>query len=194
MTDRIPPNLRFLIPRDYESPWYLGEDSFDLIHIRMALGGVQHWAALYQTAFRHLKPGCGILEHVEIDLQPRCDDGTLTDDLMLSRWYGWLDDATQRALHPIAYPPNIREMLQLQGFVDIEETVIRLPLNEWVINDPEQRILGRWYCLGMTHWLEALSLAPFTRVYNWPVADVHRLVKEVTDQMGRRSIHAYNNL
>lgn len=48
----IPPNLRFRVPRDYESMWSLGEDSWDLIHLRMAYGGVGHWPEMYQKVFQ----------------------------------------------------------------------------------------------------------------------------------------------
>lgn len=50
---RIPPNLRFRVPRDYESPWLLGEDSWDLIHLRMACGSVTSWPELYQKVFTY---------------------------------------------------------------------------------------------------------------------------------------------
>lgn len=52
--DRIPPNLRFRIPRDYESPWTLGQDSWDLIHLRMACGSVSSWPELYQNIFTYV--------------------------------------------------------------------------------------------------------------------------------------------
>lgn len=51
ITSRIPPNLRFRVPRDYESPWSLGEDSWDLIHCRMACGSVSSWPELYQKIY-----------------------------------------------------------------------------------------------------------------------------------------------
>lgn len=50
---RIPPNLRFRVPRDYESPWTLGEDSWDLIHLRMACGSVTSWPELYQKIYSY---------------------------------------------------------------------------------------------------------------------------------------------
>ena len=52
---RIPPNLRFRIPRDYESPWSLGEDSWDLIHLRMACGSVSSWPELYQKIYTYVE-------------------------------------------------------------------------------------------------------------------------------------------
>jgi hypothetical protein len=53
---RIPPNLRFRVPRDYESPWALGEESFDLIHLSMACGSVSSWPDLYQKIFAYRPP------------------------------------------------------------------------------------------------------------------------------------------
>src|SRR4051794_16672999 len=97
----IPPNLRFHIPSDYESVWNYGEDSWNLIHIQMANGGVSQWLQLYRKVFsyvtqlrhlfqeqtlmhcRHLKPGYGYVEQVELDLKPRCDDTTLAPDSAL---------------------------------------------------------------------------------------------------------------
>jgi hypothetical protein len=51
---RIPPNLRFRIPRDFESPWSLGEDSWDLIHLRMGYGSISSWQEMYHNVFRHV--------------------------------------------------------------------------------------------------------------------------------------------
>ena len=48
----IPRNLRFRTPRDYESPWSLGEDSWDLIHLRMGCGSVSSWPEMYERIFR----------------------------------------------------------------------------------------------------------------------------------------------
>ncbi|KAF2731559.1 LaeA-like protein [Polyplosphaeria fusca] len=191
---RIPPNLRFRIPRDYESPWTLGEDSWDLIHVRMACGSVTSWPELYQKIYAHLRPGYGWIEHVEIDVEPRCDDNTLAADSPLVKWYGYLQDATARASRPIAYQHNTRQMLQAAGFIDIQETIIRAPYNSWP-NDPHQKEIGRWYNLGITEGLDALSFAPFTRVYNWDLnAHVKPLIEAARQQICNRKIHAYNNI
>jgi len=55
---RIPPNLRFRVPRNYESPWLLGEDSWDLIHLRMACGSVTSWPEMYQKIFAYVCSLC----------------------------------------------------------------------------------------------------------------------------------------
>ena len=141
---------------------------------------------------RHLKPGYGHIEQVEIDLRPRCDDGTLPEKPLL-QWYNWLEDATTRGSKSIAYLPNTTQILQAQGFVDIREQIIRLPINTWPA-DPHGKEIGRWYNLGLCEGLEAISLGPLTRVYQWPASDVRRLVGEVKTAICNRKYHVYNNL
>ena len=182
-----------------------------MIHIRMACGSVSSWPEMYQKAFsyarascarlcpcanvaRHLKPGSGWIEHVEIDLQPRCDDHTLSTESAVSKWYNYLADATARVSRPIAYEHNTRQLLQDAGFIDIQETIIRAPFNSWP-NDPHQKEIGRWYNLGLTEGLEALSFAPFTRVNRWNLHEhVKPLVEAVRREICNRKIHAYNNM
>ncbi|KAB2575618.1 Secondary metabolism regulator LAE1 [Lasiodiplodia theobromae] len=192
--DKIPPNLRFRIPRDYESPWSLGEDSWDLIHLRMACGSVSSWPELYQKIFSHLKPGHGWIEQVEIDLEPRCDDGTLPPGSPLVQWYQYVSDATERAARPLAYNHNTRRLLEMAGFIDIQETIIRAPYNSWPA-DPHQKEIGRWYNLGICEGLEALSLAPLSRIYRWDAAQhIKPLVDQAIRQIRTKKIHAYNNI
>lgn len=179
----------------------------------MACGSVTSWPELYQKIFtyalhplphpvsaslanltRHLKPGSGWIEHVEIDMEPRCDDYTLSQDSMLVKWYRWLADATHRVSRPIAYEHRTRQLLQQAGFIDIQETVIRVPYNSWP-NDPHQKDIGRWYNLGITEGLDALTYAPLTRVYQWDLnAHVKPLLDNVRREICNRKIHAYNNM
>lgn len=45
---QIPPNVRFQIPFNFETPyWSLGQDSWDLIHMQMLCGSVSSWPNLY---------------------------------------------------------------------------------------------------------------------------------------------------
>lgn len=191
--ERIPSNLRFRIPQDFESPWTLGEGSFDLIHLRTGCGSVSSWPEIYQRIHDHLKPVYGSFEQVELDMAPRCDDGTLQSDSILLRWWGYLDEATARVNKPLAYNRWTGHMLQGAGFVDIQEHVIKIPLSSWPA-DPHLKDVGRWYNLGMTEGLEAFSLAPFTRVNHWPLDDVRRLVRDVKNVMCDKKVHTYNNL
>ncbi|KAH0542631.1 hypothetical protein FGG08_002954 [Glutinoglossum americanum] len=215
----IPRNLRFQLS-DFESEWTLGKESFDLIHLRQGCGSVSSWPMLYRRIFEYVKleslvyhigieipsgalrglmeakmwsTGTLNLEHVEIDFQPRSDDVALPPDLNLVKWYNWLVDATQRAGKSIAYQHTTRQLLQAAGFVDIAETIIRAPYNPWP-SDPHHKDIGRWYNLGMTEGLEALSLGPLTRVYHWSPDVVRGLIPGVAKDICSKRLRAYNNM
>ena len=142
--------------------------------------------------YRHLRPGNGHFEQVDIDMRPRCDDGTMPFKPVLE-WYEWLEDATARASRSIKYQQNTKQLLEAQGFVDVKMQVIKLPLNPWPA-DPHLKEIGRWYNLGMIEGLEAASLGPLTRVYRWPPEDVRKLVKDVKAGICNKKFHIYNNL
>ena len=85
-------------------------------------------------------------------------------------------------------------MLERAGFIDIQEQIIRAPYNTWPA-DPHQKEIGRWYNLGITEGLEALSLAPFTRLFHWPAGEsIKPFCAAVNREVCTRKIHAYNNM
>ena len=133
------------------------------------------------------------MEHVEIDVVPRCDDGTLPSDSRLVLWSQYLLRATQEASRPLAYNTDTRAMLERQGFVEINEQIIQIPLNPWH-PDPHKKDIGRWYNLGLTQGLEALTMGPMMRVFEWPRADVDRLIMEAKREICTKRIHAYHNM
>ena len=185
-------------------------DSWDLIHMRMLNGSVENWVKMYQTVFRlvipksrhlaflirpprHLKPGYGWLEHVEMDIVPRCDDGTLPSDSRLVAWSQYLLAATQEFGRPLAYNTDTRGMLDRQGFVEVQEQIIKVPLNPWPA-DPHLKDIGRWYNLGLTQGLEALTLGPMTRIGGWSKETVDKLVMEAKREICAKRFHAYCNM
>jgi hypothetical protein len=128
---------------------------------------------------------------VEIDYRPRCDDGPVP--AVVQNWYHHLEDATTRGSKPIALMSHTRQLLHAQGFVDINELVVPLPLNSWPA-DPHGTEVGRWHNVGMVDGLEALSLGPFTRCFLWPASDVRRFCKEVATAISNKQNHLYQNL
>lgn len=205
----MPENLRFNVGIDYLSPWTLGYDSWNLIYLRQALGSVQNWPALYDKIFkyvgdarkqrytdkfffRHLKPGIGCIEQIEIDLEPRCDDGTMGFS-PLKQWYQDLKEATRSVGRPIEYNHNTREMLERAGFVEIQEQVYRAPFNTWP-KDTQLKAIGRRYCACLLEWIEALSVGPLTTAFQWPLGDVQKVLAAVSQAVLNRKVHAYHNV
>ena len=131
---------------------------------------------------------------MEIDLTPRCDDGTLRSNSRINEWYNYLKDATDLAGRPIAFQNHTKEMLLAAGFIDIREQIIRAPLNGWA-TDPHQKQIGRWYNIGLVEGLEALSAAPLTRINRWSFEDhVKPLIGQVAKEISNSKVHAYNNM
>lgn len=187
-----PKNCAFYAPFDYESPWALGENSWDLIHLQMGCGSVTSWPSLYRRIFAHLKPGAWF-EQVEIDFEPRCDDRSL-DGSALRSWYQYLKQATEDTMRPIAH--SARETmrhLQDAGFVEIDHQMVGLPLNPWHQDDHEKTV-GRWYNLAISESIETLSLAPFSRVFRWSVDEIKSLAAKVQSEAFDKEIHCYNIL
>jgi len=190
---RSPPkNCDFYAPFDFESPWAMGEDSWDLIHMQMGSGSVMSWPSLYKRVFQHLRPGAWF-EQVEIDFEPRCDDRSLTG-LALRHWYSALKRATEDRQRPLAHSSRetIRN-LQEAGFTEIDHQMVGLPMNPWH-NDEHEKQVARWYNLAVSESVEALSLAPFSRVYAWPIEKIQRLAQDVKTEAFNKEIHCYNIL
>ncbi|GKZ27720.1 hypothetical protein AbraIFM66951_010782 [Aspergillus brasiliensis] len=187
-----PSNCHFYAPFDFESPWTLGEDSWDLIHLQMGCGSVVGWPNLYRRILRHLQPGAWF-EQVEIDFEPRCDDCSL-DGLALGQWYQYLKQATKATMRPIAH--NSRDTIKAlkeAGFTQIDHQIVGLPLNPWH-RDEHERKVARWYNLAFSESLVTLSLAPFSRVFSWPLERIKQLAAEARSEAFSKEIHAYNIL
>lgn len=147
-------------------------------------------AATELTASSHLKPSYGWFEYVDIDYTFRTDDGTLTPSHSLYQWQQVIFEATERAGKPARYDHRTGPMLRDCGLVDIQEVVIKLPINPWP-TDTFEKECGRWFNLGLTEGLEAFSLGPLTRVMGWSKQDVENFITPVAKECARRSIHAY---
>ena len=183
---------------DYETPWSLGERSWDLIHLQCALGSVSSWEQLYQKVMRHLKPGTGWFESVEIDLTPRCDDGSLQEG-MLSQWWGYISQVYSVLSRPIVYNQNTGADLERAGFIDIRHEQYLLPLNGWPLDRKDHKA-GMWYNIALSagenntggYGMDAISLAPLTRVYQWPVEHARQLCEDALKQASDPNVHVYN--
>ncbi|EHA27020.1 hypothetical protein ASPNIDRAFT_170198 [Aspergillus niger ATCC 1015] len=187
-----PDNCEFYAPFDFEAPWTLGENSWDLIHLQMGCGSVLGWQNLYKRILRHLQPGAWF-EQVEIDFEPRCDDRSL-NGLALREWYQYLKQATQDTMRPIAHSSRdtIRH-LEEAGFTQIDHQMVGLPLNPWHRDEHEQKV-ARWYNLAISESIETLSLAPFSRIFHWDLDRIRQITAEVKSQAFNKEIHAYNIL
>lgn len=195
------PNVELRWPIDYESPWALGESSWDLIHLQLACGCVSNWPKLYDKIYRHLRPGCWF-EQVEIDYKPWCEGGdgnTLPypQQGKLLQWYRYLVEATRSANKSIAYNENTDDLLRAAGLTNVHEFIYKLPLNSWP-GDAHNKDIGRWMSIILTDQnncgLEGLSLAPFFRINQWPLEHIRRFLDETAREIKDKKIHSFMQL
>ncbi|TDZ60579.1 Secondary metabolism regulator LAE1 [Colletotrichum trifolii] len=185
--ESIPKYVRFQ-QADVEEQWTPQLHPMDMVHIQMMLGCIGDWPELYRKSFRQLKPG-GVIEHVEIEWVPRSDDNTLAPDSDLVRWGHTLSRAMQRYRQPVDVF-DAAATLRSIGFSDVTEQTIKLPINPWSTNESEA-LIGRWFNLGLTHGLEALTLGPFTRIEGWDKPTIDKLVETLKKDICMLSVHAY---
>ncbi|EXJ95721.1 hypothetical protein A1O1_00845 [Capronia coronata CBS 617.96] len=194
-------NITVYAPFDYESPWAIGEKSWDLIHLQMALGSVSDWSGLYRKIIKHLVPGTGWFESVELDFEPRCDDGSLKPGKLTEWWEIYLKHFYQTINRRIHYDPNTGDLLKAAGFKDIHHAVYKIPLNPWS-NDRSEHRAAIWWGQVMSrgtdrdggYGMEALSLAPLCGYNGWKVDHVERLCEDALTQAAHPDCHVYNNL
>lgn len=139
----------------------------------------------------HLRPRFGHLEQVEIDLTPRCDDGTLPPTAEMVSWADEVFAAMEDHGRSLRVDSQ-RTISHLRdtGFVDIKEEVINVPMNGWPAN-PVDKDLGRYLCLGLTSGLTAFTLAPLARMRGKSRAEVEAKLERVREEIANRRIHAY---
>lgn len=191
-------NIDLRSPVDYESPWALGENSFDLIHLQMGLGSVGNWPLLYERILAHLKPG-GWFEHVEIDWAPCSDDDTLPPGMLHDWWHKYVKDPYNVVGRPLEYNKDTPNLLLQRGFTNINHATYRIPMNGWS-NNKAEHVSGTWWENAMAfgegrgHGFEALSLAVLTRVQRWPADHARKLCEDAMNEAANPAIHAYNSL
>ncbi|KAF6808582.1 methyltransferase domain-containing protein [Colletotrichum sojae] len=182
-----PPNVRFEVD-DIEEPW-LYSRPFDYIHCRMMTSSLSDWRQFIQRSYDNLTPG-GYLELQEIDLMPKCDDGTLKPDAAMVRCFALLGEAANIVGRPFQDIPGLADIMREIGFVDIHIKTVKWPSNTWP-KDNHHKLLGAWSNENFLRGIEAWTLAPLTRALGWKRAEVDVFLIDVRNEIKDRSIHAW---
>ncbi|KAI0976685.1 methyltransferase LaeA [Xylaria arbuscula] len=190
----IPPNLYFS-RRDIEEPWQGVElNSYDLIHMRALYGCIDDWPRLYRQAFEHLKPGSGLIEHVELDWRPQADgDPRPLAASKLAEWSHKVHQGFARAGKRLDMDPNTKTILEDIGFVDVEHKKIPIAYNPWP-EDENKKEVARWFNLGLTQGLDGFSFEPVIQWLNYPEPEVRELIDGVKEDICRREWRTYCTL
>ena len=188
-----PQNCIFHSPFDIESPWLLGENSWDVIRLQMGHGCVSNWHSLYHKVHGHFRDSAWF-EQVEIDFEPKCENNKLNNYSALHFWYQTLAQAAEGIGRPLAHcPRRTIDLLQESGFIDIKHEQIGLPLSQWH-DDDHERVVGRWYSHAFQDTVDRLSIVYLGHVLGWAQDQIQQIVARVKPEGSNDDIHVFNVL
>lgn len=186
----VPPNCKFEL-EDAHQPWTFPENHFDFIHMRILVGSITDFKALYKEVFRCLKPG-GWFEHLDYDLNIKCDDGSMPPDSAWSKWGENFREAGKKTGRTIDIITNHQSVSWMEetGFTKVEEHRIKLPLSGWAA-DPKWKEVGNYNFVTTNQSLEGYSLYMLTTVLGWDINKTQVYLAQCRNELKSRSIHSY---
>jgi len=132
----------------------------------------------------------GYIQQIEIQIEPKCDDGTFPPDSYLKEFSNFaqlFDESTGKAF---TISKQMKEHIADAGFVDIQQLRFKLPLGQWS-SDPKYREIGRWfesfYRTGSQGWV----VGPLTRTMGWTLDQVNEACQKAYSVLEERNQHIY---
>jgi hypothetical protein len=135
-----------------------------------------------------MKPD-GYLQQIEVEIKPRCDDGTLTTPNVFQKWADLVEDLNEVG-HNFSVTGKMKPQLAEAGFVDIVEHRYKLPVGPWS-SDPMYQDLGRYYEMFWRTGCQGWLMAALTRDLGWTPSQVNETVEEAFKVIDAREVHAY---
>ena len=118
---------------DAEEDWAYREH-FDFVHIRYLAAAIRDWPRLARQAYEFTTPG-GFVEFQDFDLTYYCEDGSLTEDLHISKWIMELLDASRGFQRDPCPGPKLEKLVKDAGFQNVTAQRYKLPIGPWA-KDP----------------------------------------------------------
>jgi metalloendopeptidase OMA1, mitochondrial len=99
------------------------------------------------------------------------DDGSLPEDSTLMQWCRDLNRASELSDRPLSIANRHKQWHKEVGFVDVQEWVFKMPLNEWP-RDPRMKAIGYAWKENMLEGLSGFTMAPFNKVLGQKEEDI----------------------
>ena len=139
---------------------------FDYIHTRATSGC---WPAfetdIAEQAFAALEPG-GWFESQEVDCKVCCDDGSLDPAGPLAKWSDDLIAASEKLGRPAILAATLKEVYERVGFVDVQQRVLKMPINGWA-RDMRLREIGYLWGDNVFEGFAGFSYQLFSQAFEW---------------------------
>ncbi|RYO79280.1 hypothetical protein DL766_002089 [Monosporascus sp. MC13-8B] len=185
-----PPNLRFEID-DATLEWTYKPNSFDYVHMRYLLGSIIDWTALFNQAYKVLKPG-GYLESYEAAVTQKSDDGSVPPGSAMDQWGKLFWEAGRKLKRSFrVYEDNIQvKAMEEAGFVDIQVWEFKAPIGGWPA-DPKLREIGEFAQMCIESDIEGYILFVCHTVLGWSKEEVSVFVAHWRRQVRSKKTHAF---
>ncbi|GJC84016.1 secondary metabolism regulator LAE1 [Colletotrichum liriopes] len=165
-------------------------EPFEYIHSRFMTASIRNWEEYIKKCYDNLTPG-GYLELQDADVMPRSDDDLLPKDAAIIEYVNLLKEVSKKLGREYVEVSSLKNMMIEAGFLDVEMRMYKWPHNEWP-KDPRYKKLGFWTQENFGSALEAICMAPFTRVLGWTRDEVNVFLVQVRKDLKNKSYHAYS--
>jgi len=183
-----PSNVQFQLD-DAQLEWTFPDNHFDYIHLRLMMGSITDWPALYKEAYRCLKPG-GWIEHHDNDIRVLSDDGTIGPDSPWAQWGDIFYTAGDKIGRTFKTVGENLGWLKAAGFQGVQERRMKLPLGSWP-KDPNLKRLGVLNCVASEMGLEGFALYVLTQVHGWEAEETKVYLEKLRKEIKDKRKHGY---
>lgn len=104
----------------------------------------------------------GYIEQVELDIQPKSEDGTLPADSILFEWNTIARNWTKATGKTFFVANEQKQRIAEAGFVNVVERIFKWPLGPWS-SDERFKTIGRFYQSFWREGIEGWVMAIATR-------------------------------
>ncbi|KPM45556.1 hypothetical protein AK830_g945 [Neonectria ditissima] len=181
----VPPNLRFLVD-DIEDKWMHGY-GWDFVHMRCISPWLKDEVNVLRQAYEHLNPG-GWIEIQELDARANCDDGSLTPDAPLAKFFDTAETAVANFGMKFRAGENLREPLEKAGFTNITCKILKVPIGTWA-KDKKLRLIGLYCRTAVGDMFGAMAAKPLRKILD-PV-DIELFLAAARKDLHDGSKHSY---
>jgi hypothetical protein len=158
----------------------------------MLQGCFEDFREIIKTSFRYLEPG-GWMESVEIYPTLFCEDDSLRENYPLVDYLQKQDEAAMALQRPLRTGNKLKRWYEEAGFVDVDEEVYCLPINDWP-KCPQWRMLGKYYCRLLADSLQGHTYRSFHEVFGWNQLQTETYLINVRNSLKDKKVHAYQKV
>ncbi|RPA90327.1 S-adenosyl-L-methionine-dependent methyltransferase [Choiromyces venosus 120613-1] len=185
----VPPNCKFEVD-DAESEWPYAKNSFDLVHSRHLMNSIRDWQTYIRQIYESVKPG-GWVQILEHDSVICSDDNSIAPDSQLQLFMDLYNEASEKINRP-TITHKLSKMLEEAGFIDVSQTIYRLPWAPWA-KDKKLKEIGAWMLANTETSFEAYGLAFMTRVIGKTPEEAKEICDKAHQELKSKKVHVYNS-